>query len=342
MACQKTKKAAVEATEIPALATLSQPAFTVGDSLNIQLNEPLSQVSISWDGQPGLGVTPIHNRLVIDSRAQTVGLHQLILTGTTATKTTASDTLSVELWSNLVPTRYNYSVLKTYPHQASSFTQGLEFYKGTLFEGTGLQGESKLMKTDLTSGAILQSVSVPAEFFGEGITILNDRIYQLTWTSGKCFQYSMDLALQQTFTYHTQGWGLTHRDTTLIVSDGSNRLSFYSPTFHKTGELAVYDNKGPVMNLNELEYVGGTVLANVWQTNRIVQIDLATGKVIGELMIDPQLVKGVDTKQDVLNGIAYQGDENAIYITGKNWPNLFKIQVNDLFKTSRKTAVALR
>jgi glutamine cyclotransferase len=195
------------------------------------------------------------------------------------------------------------------------------------------------MKVDLSSGAIIQSVPLPNQYFGEGITIVNDRIYQLTWTSGQCFRYTTDLVLEKTFAYHTQGWGLTHRDTTLIISDGSNRLSHYSPNFRKIGETVVYDDQGPVMNLNELEYVNGYILANVWQTNRIVQIDLKSGKVVGELLVDPNLPTGINTKENVLNGIAHRPGENALYITGKNWPTLFKLQVKQLFKASLQPAV---
>ena len=151
----------------------------------------------------------------------------------------------------------------------------------------------------------------------------------------------MDFALEKAFTYHTEGWGLTHTDSTLIVSDGSNKLSFYRADFQKTGELSVYDDKGPVMNLNELEYVNGYVLANVW-TKCIVQIDLTSGKVLGEINVSSTLPAGVDTSVNVLNGIAYKSGEQALYITGKNWPSLFKIQVNGLFKPKAKGTIALQ
>ena len=326
----------------PALAVLAKPTYTVGDSVAIQLSQPLSQVTVQWDNKPAQRIVPVNNRLAFRSVVEAIGLHQLVVNGVTASNQKVADTLSVELWSDVKPQQLQYSVLQTYPHQASSFTQGLEFYNGNLYEGTGQNGESKLMKVDLVSGSALQSTSLSAQYFGEGITIVNDHIYQLTWTSGQCFRYTMDMTLEKTFAYHTQGWGLTHRDTTLILSDGTNRLYFYSPDFQPTGELVVYDDKGPVMNLNELEYVGGTVFANVWQTNRIVQIDLRSGKVIGELNIDPALVKGTDTQQNVLNGIAIQPMENALYITGKNWPALFKIQVKGLLTAKPKEKLAHR
>ncbi len=240
------------------------------------------------------------------------------------------------------PEKLTYSVLQTYPHQPDSFIQGLEFYKGALYEGTGQNGQSRLMKVDLLTGTVLQSVSLPNQHFGEGITIVRDTIYQLTWTSGQCFRYTLNLVPDKTLTYHTQGWGLTHRDTTLIVSDGSNKLHFYTTDFQKTGEVVVYDNKGPVMNLNELEYINGFVWANIWQSNRIVKIDGESGKVVGELLIDSSALVPIDTDQNVLNGIAYQPAQNALYITGKNWPSLFKIQVKGLVKSTTQKAVASR
>ena len=259
-------------------------------------------------------------------------MHQLLVSGVTSASASFSDTLNLEMWSDIVPENIAYSVLKTYPHQPTSFTQGLEFYKGVLYESTGLNGQSNLMQVDVQTGAIRKSVPLANQYFGEGLTIVNDKIYQLTWTSGVCFRYNMNFSLDRTFTYHTQGWGLTHRDTTLILSDGSNKLFFLSPTVQPLGELNVYDNKGPVKNLNELEYVDGYVFANVWQTNRIVQIDIKTGKVVGNLNMEAILPKTIDTNENVLNGIAYLPTENAFYITGKKWPTLFTLRLKPAAK----------
>ncbi len=344
LACQQNrKKEADSLSQVKVdFVALDKSTYQVGDSIPVRLNQSLSQVTASWDGKLGITQSPVNSIFSLESADLSLGFHQLVISALTPNKEKLTDTLSIEIWSDIKPEKLSYSVLKTYPHQANSYTQGLEFYQDTLYEGTGQVGQSKLMKIDLPTGSVLQSVSLPAPYFGEGITIVNHHIYQLTWTSGQCFQYSMDMALQKTHTYHTQGWGLTHRDSTLIVSDGSNRLSFYTPSFQKTGELMVFDDRGPVMNLNELEYINGYVLANVWQTNRIVQIDLESGKVIGELIMDPALPPGVDTKENVLNGIAYRSKEAVLYITGKNWPTLYKLKVNGLFKLKGKTTIALR
>ncbi|QMW05223.1 glutaminyl-peptide cyclotransferase [Spirosoma foliorum] len=333
---KKEQTTTTEDTKQP-IASLTKSTYTLGDTITIQLSQPLSEATVSLDDVGSPLVQKSATSLSIHTGAEKIGLHQLVVRGKTANNTVNADTLSVEFWSDINPRSITYTVLKTLPHQSSSFTQGLEFYKGTLYESTGLNSQSKLMQIDLATGSTIKSVSLDSQYFGEGITILNDRIYQLTWTSGVCFQYTMDFKLAKTFAYPTQGWGLTHTDSVLIQSDGSNKLYFLSPDFQRKGELVVYDNMGPVMNLNELEYVNGYVYANVWQTNRIVQIDIKTGKVVGNLNMEGIRPTNID-KENVLNGIAFQPTENAFYVTGKNWPTLTKIQL----KSKDKKLVASR
>ncbi|GAB2536117.1 glutaminyl-peptide cyclotransferase [Spirosoma aerophilum] len=342
--CQKKKAAQtdLDQTSPPVQATLLKTTYTVGDTITLQVGQPLSQVSISIDEKPAPIIQQLDSTIRISSQLATVGLHQLIIRGITREKVPVSDTLGIEFWSDIKPQNLDYSVLKTYPHQPGSFTQGLEFYKGNLYESTGLNGKSRLMQVDLQTGTIQKAVPLSDQYFGEGITIVNDKIYQLTWTSGICFRYTLNFAMDKTFTYHTQGWGLTHRDTTLILSDGSNRLFFLTPAFQPKGELSVYDNTGPVMNLNELEYVDGFIYANIWKTNRIVKIDMATGKVVGNLNMERILPTSIDTQENVLNGIAFQPKENAFYVTGKNWPTLYKIQLKPARKGTENRTLAVR
>lgn len=337
--CKQKKDESTSATvdEKQLIASLPKTTYTLGDTIVIQLNQPLSEATVSLDDVGTPLVQKSATSLSIHSGGEKIGLHRLVVRGKTAANTVNADTLSVEFWSDVNPRSVTYTVLKTYPHQATNFTQGLEFYKGALYESTGLNGQSKLMQIDLATGSTIKSVPLDSQYFGEGITIMNDRIYQLTWTSGVCFQYTMDFKLAKTFAYPTQGWGLTHTDSTLIQSDGSNKLYFLSPDFKRKGELVVYDNMGPVMNLNELEYVNGYVYANVWQTNRIVQIDIKSGKVVGNLNMEGIRPTNIEN-ENVLNGIAFQPTENAFYVTGKNWPTLTKIQL----KTKDKKLVASR
>ena len=224
----------------------------------------------------------------------------------------------------------NCRVLKIYPHDRSAFTQGLVFENGFLYEGTGRCGHSSLRKVALETGDILERRDLPAEFFGEGITLYENRIIQLTWQSGLGFVYDKDsFALIKVFTYPTEGWGITHDERHLIMSDGTATLHCLDPeTFVETGRIEVYDDHGPVPLLNELEYVKGEIYANIWQTDRIARISPRTGKVIGWIELDG-LLRPEDCEEpvDVLNGIAYDADHDRLFVTGKFWPRLFEISL---------------
>ncbi|WP_221389906.1 glutaminyl-peptide cyclotransferase [Dyadobacter sp. NIV53] len=322
-------------TEKAALASLSTSRYVIGDSVRIRLSQSLSKVNVVLDGKLMLENQNGSDSLQINSMKEKTGWHKLIVSGIDVNKVAFSDTLAFELISNVFPQEIKYTVLGQFPHQKTSFTEGLEFYKGELYESTGENGKSQLLKIDLKTGSSLKSISLDKQYFGEGITIVNDNIYQLTWQSGVCFQYDLDFKLQKTFTYYFQGWGLTHHDSTLIMSDGSNKIHFYNTDFEKTGDLEVYDNKGPVRNLNELEYVDGFIYANIFETNKIVKIDAITGKIIAFINMDSIIPAEIDSRRDVLNGIAYRSDEGAFYITGKNWPLLFKIRLKDLPKVKQ-------
>ena len=226
------------------------------------------------------------------------------------------------------PTRYTYSIVNVYPHDANAFTQGLVFDNGVLYEGTGLCGHSTLRRVELETGKILQLYALPNEFFGEGITVFGDKIIQLTWQSRKGFVYdkhSFDLLHE--FSYPTEGWGITHNGSRLIMSDGTATLYFLDPeTFEKTGQVDVHD-AGAVTRLNELEYIRGEVYANIWQEEKIAIIDPQTGQI--RAWID---LSGIQDPEDqrpenVLNGIAYDAEEDRLFVTGKMWSQLFQIEL---------------
>lgn len=338
--CKQEKKTETnpETEQKPATAILARTRFTIGDSIKIGFSQPVSQIEVKWNGVLVPDAKLASDSVFISAASEKTGWKQLIVRGTTKSKETFADTLSVELLSDLTPKVLTYSVLSSYPHQKTSFTEGLEFYKGELYESTGENGKSLLLKIDLKTGATLKSVPLTDQYFGEGLTIFKDKIYQLTWTTGVGFRYNMDFTLDKTFTYYTQGWGMTHTDSSIIMGDGSNKLYYFDEEFKKTGELEVYDDKGPVLKINELEYVDGYVFANIWETDKIIQIDLASGKVVGSMDMKKIIPAEVDqTGSSVLNGIAYQAFENAFYITGKNWPTLFKIKVSGAGKKTQKT-----
>ena len=226
---------------------------------------------------------------------------------------------------------FGYQIVKTYPHDRSAFTQGLQYVDGVLYEGTGQTGQSGLRKVKLETGEVLQQQPLDRKYFGEGITVFGDQIFQLTWQSEIGFVYDKASFKQlKTFTYTGEGWGLTHDGARLIMSDGDPRgaLRFFDPkTLKETGRLVIKDNGLPVGNLNELEYVKGEVLANIWQTHRIARISMKTGTVTAWIdlsgLLDPREAAGVD----VLNGIAYDAAGDRLFVTGKYWPKLFEIKV---------------
>ena len=223
------------------------------------------------------------------------------------------------------PTIYTYKIVKTYPHDTSAFTEGLVFNNGVLYESTG--ESSSLRRVDLESGNLLQVVSLPQEYFGEGLTVVNDLLVQLTWQNHIGFIYDKStFNLLGNFSYSTDGWGLTYDGNRLIMSDGSSNLTFLDPvTFQKTGQVSVHDGNTPVTDINELEYVNGDVYANIWLQQKIALINPQTGTVKG--WIDLSGIYQSGNADDVLNGIAYDSATGRLFVTGKNWPNLYQITI---------------
>jgi len=229
------------------------------------------------------------------------------------------------------PSTFGYRVIAEYPHDRRAFTQGLVYVDGVLYEGTGLNGQSTLRRVDLETGEVLQAVGLSEEYFGEGIAVLGDRIYQLTWKNGVCVVFDREsFEVQEAFTYETEGWGLTTDGERLIMSDGTNRLFIRDPeTFAELDTIDVYDGVRAIWNLNELEVVDGEIWANVWQTDLIARIDPATGQVTGWIDLTGLLSEKDRERRpvDVLNGISYDSETGRLFVTGKLWPKLFEIEV---------------
>jgi glutamine cyclotransferase len=226
-----------------------------------------------------------------------------------------------------VPT-IGYDVVRSYPHDPGAFTQGLIFRDGYLFESTGLNGRSSLRKVRLETGEVVQQRRVDTRYFAEGLTDWGGRLIQLTYTTNVAFVYDLaTFALQDSFTYPGEGWGLTHDGKRLIMSDGTARLRFLDPLTHREiGRLAVTADGRPVDHLNELEVVKGQVYANIWLTNRIALIDPASGRVSAWLDLTGLLPAGA-AGHDVLNGIAWDAARDRLFVTGKLWPRLFEIKL---------------
>ena len=233
----------------------------------------------------------------------------------------------------------NYEIINEYPHDPNAFTEGLEYYDGYLYESTGEYGTSDIRKVDLISGRVLQSQKLDAAYFGEGLTILNNAIYQLTYREKKGFIYTLTTLKQQaTFSTTTnEAWGMTNNGKQLIYDDGSNLLHFIDPnTFTEIKTLKVHDDNGPVSEINELEQINGFIYANQWKTDFIYKIDTLTGAIIGKADLSNLRqtagippVSGRRHSPDVLNGIAYDAKNNRIFITGKNWNKLFEIKLDN-------------
>jgi glutamine cyclotransferase len=231
--------------------------------------------------------------------------------------------------TNTIPV-YTYFIVNKVPHDFNAYTQGLVFNDGFLFESTGRKGQSSLRKVNPDDGAVLMVHSLTDEYFGEGITIFNEKIYQLTWQSYTGFIYDKStFMMMEEFYYNMEGWGITHNGKELIISDGSSTLYFLDPvTLEILREISVSDDNGHVNNLNELEYVNGEIFANIFYSYRIARINPETGKVVGWIDLSGILSnEKFDYPVDVMNGIAYDTDADRLFITGKLWPQVFEIRL---------------
>ncbi len=233
----------------------------------------------------------------------------------------------------IVPATMNYTVTNIYPHDSTSFTEGLEWFDNSLYESGGEYEKSTLVKVDLKTGKDVQKINLAKEYFGEGITILNGKIYQLTYKEGKCFVYDVKTFNKlKEFDYNGQGWGMTNDGKSLIMDDSTDKLIFRDPnTFEIIKKVSVTDNNGPLSEINELEYVEGFIYSNVWQRDIIVKINPATGAVVAKADLSKIWNATGETQNDradVLNGIAYDSTQKRFFVTGKNWSKLFEVTFN--------------
>jgi glutaminyl-peptide cyclotransferase len=224
---------------------------------------------------------------------------------------------------------YNYTVVKTYPHDRDAYTQGLQYLDGVLYEGTGLHGQSSIRRVQLDTGEVLQRRNIAEQYFGEGITIWKQELFQLTWQSEIGFVYDHKTFMPlRTFRYKGEGWGLTHDASGLIMSDGTDAIRFIEPaTFKEVRRLRVSAGGSPVTQLNELEYVKGEIFANVYQTDYVARIDPKTGRVNAWVDFRGLLTPRERATAEVFNGIAYDEKGDRLFVTGKLWPRLFEVKL---------------
>lgn len=306
---------------------------TYGDTINFQVQSSyddatLTSVEFLLDGN-SIGNGDSTYAIAYALNDISGGQHKIKAVGNYSDGRVGTQMIFFNVVSDIEPTAYEYEVVNTYKHDKTAYTQGLEFFDGVLYESTGLEhGRSSLRRVDFHTGEVMQMVTIESKHFAEGITFWNDQIYQLTYTSQLCFVYDRnDLSKITQFTYAGQGWGLTHDTTFLIMSDGTPEIRFLNPdSFDEDHRITVYDNNGPVENINELEYVDGVIYANLYQTEIIAKIDPATGKVLGYIYMNGLLPPLEHKNVDVLNGIAYEPNTKKFYVTGKLWPSLFEVR----------------
>ena len=243
---------------------------------------------------------------------------------------------SFEVFADKPYQAYTYKIINSYPHDTEAYTQGLEYYNGFLYETTGRRGQSTLRKVEIKTGKVLQKINLDKKYFGEGMTIFNNKIYWLTWEAKKGFIYNLDTFKQEgEFSYDKskEGWGLTHNNVDLIKSDGTHKIWFLdNQTLKEKKSIQVYTNKYAIKDLNELELINGKIYANKYQQNAIVIINPTTGIVEGianlkSLKKEMEKTQKLVPQDEVLNGIAYDTENNRIFVTGKNWGKLFEIEL---------------
>lgn len=261
-----------------------------------------------------------------------VGENKLTISAFSAGATTQSKSLSLLFLSDLKPKEISYSVVNKYPHSTDNFTEGLIYYQGALFEGTGLRGKSFILESDLKTGKVINSLSLESRVFGEGITIFKDKIVQLTYTLKVGYVYDRtSFEKLETFdtSFSDEGWGLTNDGSNLLMSNGTNKILYLNPNdYSYIKNVSVYDDEKSISNLNELEYIDGLLYANIWMENRIAQIEPKSGKVLGYLDLSDLVPTGMAAqKADVLNGIAYNYETGNLLVTGKFWDFIYEIKL---------------
>ena len=302
-------------------------ALVLGEALNLSIKNPkkhtITSVSYTLNGETisekttlentKLGEQTLEATITFDGETQTISQKLTVL-------------------NNTPPKVYTYKIINEYPHDITSYTQGLEFHNGELYESTGQHGESKLRKVNYKTGEVLKNVDLEDAYFGEGLTVLNNKVYQLTWQSGTGFVYNAD-TFEKTgsFKYNNskEGWGICNDNKTLYKSDGTEKIWTINPeTLTEEGYIQAYHSQGKVVGLNELEWVNGKIYANRYQKNGVAIINPANGAIEGVIDFSP-LKKQVTQHQglDVLNGIAYNPETKTLFITGKRWDKLFEVEI---------------
>jgi len=319
------------------LAPLNGAMYTIGDEVQLNLEQTdstgIDSVEVFFEGKRS-----IFPKGELGSVLETGGLNpgrkSLRVTVYFGEGKKESHGLQLNMLSDITPRHYTYRVIKSFPHDRGAYTQGLEYRDGWLYEGTGQKGESSLRRVSLEDGRVVQIRNLSGKFFGEGITLFGERIYQLTYMSQVGFVYDRKTfeEIQKVYYQNKEGWGLTNNAKELIMSDGTNVLYFVEPeSFTIIRQVEVYDNTGPVDSLNELEYINGKIYANRYYTDEIEIIDPESGKILGKANLKGLLpVSERKPNTNVLNGIAWDKEGKRLLLTGKYWPKLYQVELMEI------------
>lgn len=301
--------------------------IALGKTLKLSLKNPnkLEITSVSYT----INNQPIDDTFMVEN----IKLGTQTITAKVSYDDTSEEvTTDIIVLNNQSPKIYSYKIINTYPHDITSYTQGLEFYKGELYESTGQYGESKLKKVDYKTADVLKNTNLQNQYFGEGLTILDDKIYQLTWREGIGFVYDVTtFEKTSSFKYgkSKEGWGLCNDGTYLYKTDGTDKIWTLNTTnLTEDNYIQIYTNSGKIGSLNELEWVNGKIYANIYQRNGVAIINPNNGAVEGVVDFSP--LKALVTQHqglDVLNGIAYNPETKTLFVTGKHWDKLFEVEV---------------
>ena len=313
-------------------------SYKLGEEIHLNLQTKLKdgsidKIEIFLDGKKIQNSNILTNSILLKTADFGLGKHNIKISATKKDGISGDNYDEIFVISDTKPTRYTYQVVAEYPHNRSHFTQGLEFHDNQLFEGTGLEGSSSIYRINLQSGKSKEEYKLDNQYFGEGITILNNKVYELTYKNKVGFVYDLNtFKLLNTWTYKSaEGWGLTNDGHSLIMSDGTENIYYISPdSFQEERKIQVCDDKSVMLNLNELEYIKGEIWANIWTTDNIVIIDPKSGKITGEINLtglSGTILQNQQEQIDVLNGIAWNPVTDKIYITGKLWPKIFEIKL---------------
>jgi glutaminyl-peptide cyclotransferase len=315
--------------EVPKNTTLNK---SITAMVKEQNDKPIDSIHFFINGIKSISK---ENATIINTKDFGVGKHQISALIFYPEKTKKINN-SFEVLASKSPEVYTYKIINSYPHDTKAYTQGLEYHKGFLYETTGRRGQSSLRKVEISTGKVVKKIELDTQYFGEGMTILNDKIFWLTWQAKKGFVYNLEtFQLEKEFAYDNsaEGWGFTNNGVDLIKSDGTHKIWFLDSESQKEKRfIQVYTNKYAVDDLNELELIDEKLYANKYQQNAIVIIDIKTGEVLGvadltDLKKEMEKTQKLVANDEVLNGIAYDKENNRLFVTGKNWGKLFEIEL---------------